>query len=213
MSSFRDASPSTHVSLLKRIRAGGDQDAWAEFRRRYHEFLVRFCRRRGLQPADAEDVVQGVFLALARALPAFTYDPTIGRFRDYLFRAVRNAISRWRNCPERRTEQLSMFEGLLTAAADRLHAASDEEQDQWEREWAAHHYRLALARLRRDGDERMVRILERSLEGATSDELAGEFGLTHEAVYKLRSRARQRVQELVEEQIREEDGVSSRLEA
>ena len=47
----------TRASLLSRVRNVSDEGAWREFEALYHDLLVRFCRRRGLQEADASDVV------------------------------------------------------------------------------------------------------------------------------------------------------------
>ena len=88
------ATDTTHPSLLARVRDPADAAAWHEFEARYRDLIRRYCRRRGLQTADAEDVGQLVMLALARALQHFTFDRSRGRFRDYLGRVVNNAIQR-----------------------------------------------------------------------------------------------------------------------
>jgi RNA polymerase sigma-70 factor (ECF subfamily) len=74
----------TSASLLGRLRANAaDQAAWSEFVRRYGRQIYRWCRKYGLQPADAEDVTQTVLMKLAEKLRAFTYDPARS-FRAYL---------------------------------------------------------------------------------------------------------------------------------
>ncbi len=204
MQSSGNEFPSTHASLLCRLKDGTDRAAWSEFQARYRELLLRFCRRRGLQPADAEDVVQNVLLSLSRAMPGFTYDPSKGRFRDYLFRCIRNGIARWAACPKGEPARLVHTEGeLWPDVEDRQATAAEAEA--WEQEWAAHHYRRALARLSSDGDDTMYQLLQRSIEGASVADLSAQFGMTTDAVYKARQRARDRVQSMVAEQIREED--------
>jgi DNA-directed RNA polymerase specialized sigma24 family protein len=93
-------SQGTHPSLLSRVRDPGDHVAWREFESRYRDLLLRFCRRRGMQHADAEDVVQVVLTNMAKALPRFVYDRRRGRFRDYLYRCTRNVLSRWQSRPK-----------------------------------------------------------------------------------------------------------------
>ncbi len=199
---------STSTSLLLRLRNPTDQDAWREFERDYRELLLRYFSRRGLRANDAEDVLQVVLLDLARHLPNFTLDRERGRFRDYLFRCASNALARWRE-RERRDEQR-----LDSALASRL---GDEAQDvaaaqQWEREWVDHHYRLALRSVRRDFDARSVEIFERCVAGAAVEQLAREFSVSHDAIYKLRQRIRARMQELIEQQIRAEDALDDSVE-
>ena len=64
-----DTSLRTRTSLLLRLRqAPPDQDAWAEFVDRYGRQIHAWCRRWGLQEADAQDVTQTVLLRLASKL-------------------------------------------------------------------------------------------------------------------------------------------------
>ena len=51
-----------------------------------------WCRQRGLQPADAEDVTQDVLLRLSRALKTFTYDPS-RTFRGWLRAVTLHALN------------------------------------------------------------------------------------------------------------------------
>jgi RNA polymerase sigma-70 factor (ECF subfamily) len=79
-----DSSLHTRASLLLRLREGAeDQSAWAEFVERYGRPIHAWCRRWGLQEADAQDVTQTVLLKLAGALRTFEYDPQ-KRFRAWL---------------------------------------------------------------------------------------------------------------------------------
>ena len=86
--------PPTQVTLLGRLRDPADERAWQTFEGRYRELIVRFSIRQGLQFTDAEDTAQAVLASLVRAMRTFEFDPKKGRFRDYLFRAVRNEIAR-----------------------------------------------------------------------------------------------------------------------
>lgn len=193
----------TSPTLLSRVRDPRDHAAWAEFDARYREMMVRFCLRRGVPHTDAEDVVQRVLASLARTLPTFTLDPARGRFRDYLFRSVRNGISEWAQRPNRQWSPLdtAVADGSSPAGAD----ADSAESRQWEEEWVAHHYRLALQTVRATFDPVSVSVFDRSIEGAKVADLAAEFGLSDQAVYKIRQRIRDRMQELIAQQVKEED--------
>ena len=116
---------STPQALLSRVRNPGDHDAWRAFDTLYRGLLVAFCRRRGIAHIDAEDIVQHVFVSLSKTLPDFAYDPQRGRFRDYLYRAVRNVISDWCRRPERRDQALfSDIERSLGDSGDGAPAAA-----------------------------------------------------------------------------------------
>ena len=144
----------THPSLLVRVQDLADQAAWREFDTRYRDLILRYCRRKGLQPSDAEDVRQMVMLNLARQLRTFEYQPEKGRFRDYLGRTVANAIHRYFRRPTRERR------GLDTSVVVGLEAPPDDVLDrEWEIEWMHHHYRLAMESVRATADPRSIEVV------------------------------------------------------
>jgi RNA polymerase sigma-70 factor (ECF subfamily) len=79
----------TSPSLLDGL-SSGRQEAWKRFVHIYAPIIRDWARRRPwMQPADADDVVSEVFLALLKALPGFRKDPN-KRFRNWLGEIVRN---------------------------------------------------------------------------------------------------------------------------
>ncbi len=84
----------TRPSLLLRLRDRTDAQAWGTFVDLYTPLVYRFCRRRGLQAADAADVAQEVMTQVMRSIGGFTYDPSVGRFRDWLGAVVRTHVGR-----------------------------------------------------------------------------------------------------------------------
>lgn len=73
----------TRLSLLHRLRQNDDTAAWKEFVDSYAPKIHAWCRRWGLQPADAEDVAQNVMLQMSRQMQSFEYQPG-GSFRKWL---------------------------------------------------------------------------------------------------------------------------------
>lgn len=190
----------TRPSLLERLRDGEDQSAWQEFDDRYRELILRYGRRSGLQPADAQDVRQMVMLSLSRALPNFVYRPELGRFRDYLGASVRNAIRKHR-AKRGRAGEVPLSEIDET----RLESGDGAWVEAWNEEWMLHHYRRAMKRVRRDVSEKSLAIFEGLLDGATVEELAETHGTSTDAVYKVKQRMRDRLKDVVAEQLAEEE--------
>jgi RNA polymerase sigma-70 factor (ECF subfamily) len=92
----------TRVTLLDRLSHDPtDEDAWCEFVRLYGARIQGWCRRWGLQPADAQDVTQQVLLQLAEQMRTFAYDPSRS-FRRWLKTVTRNAWIGWVRSRERR---------------------------------------------------------------------------------------------------------------
>ena len=75
--------PLTRATLLARLRDGTNAEAWREFLHLYGPVVYGFARNRGLQDADAADLMQEVLRSVARNAPRMEYDPAKGPFRGY----------------------------------------------------------------------------------------------------------------------------------
>src|SRR3984893_4266903 len=84
-------SPATRASLLVRLR-GGDAGAWQEFVHLYAPLIYGFARKRGLQDADAADLMQDVMRSVSTAIGRLDYDRNQGTFRGWLFTITRNRV-------------------------------------------------------------------------------------------------------------------------
>lgn len=82
--------PDTRESLIARLPDHADHAAWHEFAELYEPLIYGIGRRHGLQPADANDLVQEVLSAVAASIQKFQPDRSRGRFRTWLFRVARN---------------------------------------------------------------------------------------------------------------------------
>jgi RNA polymerase sigma factor (sigma-70 family) len=188
---------STHPSLLERLRSPDDQSAWRAFDEQYRELILRYCQRRGLQAADAEDVRQVVLMGLAHSMQNFVYQPELGRFRDYLGKIVQNVIrrhlSRQGRSPERLLSDMSFAETPF------------EEDDAWHEEWMLHHYRSAMQQVRQSFEPQSLEVFDALLQGIPVPSLAARYQTTPEAIYKVKQRIRDRLREHIERQLREED--------
>src|SRR5438552_5027070 len=85
----------TRASLLARLGNPQDRAAWQQFVELYGSLVYGFARRRGLQDADAADLTQDVFLAVARSAGRWEYDPRLGTFRGWLYGLTRNKVARF----------------------------------------------------------------------------------------------------------------------
>jgi RNA polymerase sigma-70 factor (ECF subfamily) len=190
----------TRSSLLSRIRDPSDQGAWHQFECRYGDLVVRYARARGLQLADAEDVRQIVLISLSRSMRGFAYSRARGRFRDYLACVVRRAVGRWSECPNRRALSLDIEGGMPLQPV-----AEDTTDEVWDREWTDHHLRLAMAEVRQTSDARSMAVFDRVLAGDAVSSIAAAFGLSEDAVYKIKQRVRDRLRAVVARHVSEED--------
>ncbi len=81
----------TRASLILRIQDAEDMAAWDEFATIYGPVVFNFAMSRGFQAADAENLVQEVFLAVANSISNWLERDDRGSFRAWLLRIARNA--------------------------------------------------------------------------------------------------------------------------
>lgn len=199
--------PSTQLTLIARLQDPKDHGAWKRFESRYRGLVIRFAMRQGLQATDAEDVAQAVFAALLRAMPTFRLDPEKGRFRNYLFRVVRNEISRVRSADTRPTgcgALLPLNEGAVSEGDAGREPGGDPTERAFEEEWINHHFRIAMAEICRTFAPESVAMFERLMRGEPVESIAADCKTTAQAVHKVKQRIRDKMKMLVERQIADE---------
>lgn len=189
----------THASLLLRLANPSDGAAWTDFVDRYGELIRRFCRQRGLQTSDADDVTQDVLVSLTKAMPGFRYDPEKGRFRSYLKTIVVRAIAR-RSCQKDPATSLERVDELTRAG---LEDAGVEAA--WEAEWRRYHVRTAMGAIEKEYNAHDVEAFRRyALAQQDAASVADALGLSVDQVYQAKSRITRRLSALIEAQVAEE---------
>lgn len=80
--------PDTSESLLVRLACPDDVAAWDQFVRIYGGAVSNYCRNRGLQEADVQEIVQEVLLLVYRRIPDWKPSGRSGSFRVWLLRTA-----------------------------------------------------------------------------------------------------------------------------
>jgi RNA polymerase sigma-70 factor, ECF subfamily len=108
--------PETNPSLILRIKDPQNAIAWNELMAIYRPVIYRLARRKGLLHEDAEDLVQGVFLSVAKAIDRWERGEGQPRFRNWLGKIARNAIVNaiTRVKPDRATGTSSVMQALAS---------------------------------------------------------------------------------------------------
>ena len=188
------------MSLLVRVRDPRDGRAWEQFVEIYRPMLYGYCRRQGLQDADAtdlaQDVMQAVAGAVARPAGGFEYDPAKGMFRDWLFTVTRNKLRRFFDRRQRRPAE----EGSGRSEVQRVLAEqpAPQESEEWGAEYRRHLFEWAARQARSEFKDTSWRaFLLTAVEGRTAKDAADLTGLSEGAVYTARSRVLARLRELV----------------
>ena len=83
--------PETRDSLLLQIQSQENKEAWEEFVEIYRHVVYGIAVSRGLQHADALDLVQTVFVSVANSISRWEKSDDKPRFRNWLLRVAKNA--------------------------------------------------------------------------------------------------------------------------
>lgn len=198
-----DNSPLTRASLLLQLRDGNNRGAWQEFMQLYGPVVYGFARKRGLQDADAADLMQDVMRSVSSAIGRLDYDRSQGTFRGWLFTITRNKIFNFLSARRIRPQGSgdTTTNQLLNAQAD-----GSNSEDEWELEYQRRLTSLAMDRVKHEFQENTWRAFWlTAVDGVAAAEVAREVGISPGAVYVAKSRVLARLRDEVETIQRQED--------
>jgi RNA polymerase sigma-70 factor (ECF subfamily) len=179
---------------------GHDPEAWRRLAHLYGPLVYQWCRWRGLQTSDAEDVTQDVFLTVAAKVGSFRRERPGGTFRGWLWAITRHKLGHW----IRRQRARDQAAGGTDAQRRLLAAALPDEDSESAVAGGAGAacglYQRALQLIRAEFEERSWEAFRRLvLEGQRPADVAADLGMTRGAVYVTKSRILRRLREVLGE--------------
>ena len=189
-----DEFPDTSHSLIFRVKNPADGAAWTEFLGIYQPVVFRMARRRGLQDADAQDVIQQVFLSISKSIEGWVPSDLQPPFRAWLTTIARNAITK---ALTRRPRDAATGS---TSMVDLLEAQPDPQETTAEilAEARKELVRWATEQIRSEFSEATWNAFWRTaIEGVPIAEVAKSTGRSAGAVYVARYRVIARLKEKV----------------
>ena len=184
----------TKRSLLRAI-GRGDEVSWREFYDTYRPLIV-FCARGRLEQPEIDDLIQTVMVNVFRSGEYFRYDPSKGRFRDYLGKMVQNAI-------------IDMLRKRRTHVSGDLgtEAGWDDFEAMWRAEWEHHLLAQAMVELRSRVEVSTFQAFDLyAMQGQPPKRVAAFLGIGISQVYVAKSRCLALLREIVAELRHKEDG-------
>ncbi|HYH67748.1 MAG TPA: sigma-70 family RNA polymerase sigma factor [Urbifossiella sp.] len=179
----------TSLSLLARVRAD-DQSAWVRLVDLYGRLIYDWCLRGGLQPEDAADVGQEVFIVVARKIQEFRRDRPGDSFRGWLYTITRNKIRDWARARGEGGEGGSDSGRLGRVVAAEL-SDPDESSVCDDRRLLV---RRAIELVRGEFEPKTWEAFWRAaVDGQPAEVVAADLGMTRDAVYIAKGRVRRRL--------------------
>jgi RNA polymerase sigma factor (sigma-70 family) len=192
----------TSLSLLESLSESSDPALWQELTELYTRWLRRWLQKSGLQEADADDLIQDVFVVINRELANFRHNGRLGAFRAWL-RGI--LVNRLRDMLRRNDYRPTAAGG--TRFLESLEQLADP-RSELSQHWDLQHDRYVLHRtLERIGprfSDSSIRAFRRIVfDHADVGDVAQELGVTRNAVIIAKCRVvkelRREVRGLLEE--------------
>jgi DNA-directed RNA polymerase specialized sigma24 family protein len=210
------AFTTTHWSVV--LEAQGEspaaREALEKLCRTYWRPLYEFVRRQGCGPEEAEDLAQGFFALFLERRDLDAVRREKGRLRSYLLVSLKHFLAneRHRAMAVKRGEgrRLISLEELRSGERASLEPADTLSPDRiYERRWALTVLEQVFARLKNEYRaaenaplfDRLKELLAGESGQPSQAKIAGEFGMTENAVKQAFHRFRQRYQLLLREEI------------
>ena len=139
----------TRASLILRLKDAEDMTAWEEFAAIYGPVVFNVAISRGFQPADADNLVQEVFMSVASSVSNWLQRDDRGSFRAWLLRIARNAavdmITQKATRSLGRDDSEAQVHLANLPAPPELSSALDLEYERTVFQWAAEQVRASVA--------------------------------------------------------------------
>lgn len=178
---------STPASLLERLGQSAEQADWERFVKLYTPLLRHWAGKLATDAADADDLVQDVFVQLVQHLPEFRYDPG-KRFRGWLWTVT---LNKWRERCRRRSVAVPAGDSRLDGVACPDVAAEADEV-----EYRQYLVVRALQIMEAEFQPVTWRAFQETAQGGRpASEVAAELGITENAVYLAKSRVLRRLRQ------------------
>jgi RNA polymerase sigma-70 factor (ECF subfamily) len=178
----------TPPSLLERLHAAPQREAWERFVEMYTPLFYLWTRRLRLSDHEAADLVQEVFAVLVEELPKFSYDRRKS-FRGYLKTIL---LNRWRNQVRRRTNEHRVAHPNLSEVPGDDAALLELEEAEYRNYVVGRALTLMQAEFQ---PATWQACWEFVVHDRPADEVAQQLGISVNAVYLAKSRVLRRLRE------------------
>ncbi len=200
MSLTADELIPTRATLLKRLKDWEDQSSWQEFFDTYWRLIYGVAVKGGLTREEAQDVVQETLVSVAKQMPTFQYDPSIGSFKGWLLN-----MTRWRITDHLRKRKHSASAAPETNPVDVEDEDKSEEslapdlEKLWDVEWENNLLNAAIAKAKRRLDPELYQIFDLQVHKSMAPEaIAKLYNVPVAQIYLAKHRVTEAIRMEVE---------------
>jgi RNA polymerase sigma-70 factor (ECF subfamily) len=170
-----------------RLRDSTNHEAWREFLQLYSPLVYGFVRNRGLQDADAADLLQDVLRSVSGSIGRLDYDKQKGGFRAWLFTITRNRLSTYLS--GRRATAAAGADSAIQQMLDSEPDRSGSMEEEWEREFQRQLTSKAMQTIESEFEDRTWQAFWLSaVDGVSAVDVSKTLSMSTGAVYVAKSR-------------------------
>ena len=178
----------TSLSLLDRLsERSAAPESWTRLVELYEPLLKSWLARYGVQPADADDLVQEVLVVVVRELPDFRHNKRTGAFRSWLRGILIHRLRDfWR---ARHYRPIAAGGSDVRRQLDELAVENGALSRLWDRQHDEHVIRRLLASVRPHvAATTWKAFCRQSLDGDAAADVAAELRISIDSAYAAKSR-------------------------
>lgn len=188
--------PETRYSLIARLGRTEDHETWEAFLDTYEAAIIRYCRSRGLQDADASEVCQEVLIAVHKAAEHWQPSGRAGSFRAWLFETARRTCLK--SLRSRKAKPLSDVDSI--DLRDPTHEPVDEVERRETKDWQQWAFFAAAAAVQVEVEDRTWQCFWlTAVEDRTPKEVAAQLNVGLGTVYTAKCRVMGRIRAHIEQ--------------
>lgn len=188
----------TRASLILRLPDAADVAAWDQVVAIYSPLIRRLAVAQGMQPADADDLVQEVFAAIARSIAKWLDRPDRGGFRAWLLTIARNAAVN--HLTRRDTQSLATGGEDAAALLAEVPELQSKVSSEFDLQYRRQAFRWAAAQVRDQvTPQTWSAFWLTHVDGQSIADTAAELNVSVGTIYVSRSRVMNRLQEVVKQ--------------
>ena len=186
-------APDTSTTLLRDLSGRADHPRWGEFVARYRPLMESYLHER-FSSLEMDDLIQETFVAIAKALPDYRYDPDEkGHFHNYLTGILRHKALNVLKRQDRHSVVVREYAADLSARE----IGGDADVEKW-RETVCE---VALQQLLADpsvtGRKRQI-FIRTAMKGERPEDVATSLAVSRAVVDQTKKRMMDRLRKLVE---------------
>lgn len=181
----------TRATLINRLKDWQDQGSWQDFFDTYSRLIYSMAIKAGLTPEEAKDIVQETTFSVAKHMPTFSYDPSLGSFKSWLLN-----LTRWRIVDHVRRKGRSpqiVHEEVPDGETQVINRIADPDgvdlSTFWDDEWEKNLIKVAVDKVKRQVDPQKFQVFDFYVnKGWDPEKVADSFGIATSQVYLIKHR-------------------------